>query len=226
MLRYLGTSDWLIRAVLTSKSIVGRARKLSAIVAWAISVPCLIGFGLLRFCRHLESKGILKEQASRIERADLLLDSRPNPMKRRFDVRVIELSLRVDVRFDPACDRARRRRNMSRWARKRTHAPSNAIFIRSPHRRRAIAQSAPPDGSVVFQLMRRSGSSHHGLLQARRPAYQPTAIQTIMVRTKTQMMVAGTISQSGIINVASRAVISKSKPLGSTRIVKWLTSCN
>jgi hypothetical protein len=57
--------------------------------------------------------------------------------------------------------------------------------------------------------------------------YQPvTAIKTILVRTKAPMIAAGTISQSGIIIVASRAVISKPKPLGSTRIMKWLTPCN
>jgi len=35
-----------------------------------------------------------------------------------FD-RVIELSLRVDVRFDPKATKIARRRNMSRWARSR-----------------------------------------------------------------------------------------------------------
>lgn len=45
-LRHLGTPDWLVRAALTSRSMIGRARRLSPIVAWAISVPFIIVFGL------------------------------------------------------------------------------------------------------------------------------------------------------------------------------------
>jgi hypothetical protein len=45
-LRYLGTPGWLIRALLNSRSIVGRARKFSPVLAWAISGPVVIGFCL------------------------------------------------------------------------------------------------------------------------------------------------------------------------------------
>ena len=45
-LRYLGTPDWLVRAALFSRPIIGRARRLSPLVAWATSVPCVIVFGL------------------------------------------------------------------------------------------------------------------------------------------------------------------------------------
>jgi hypothetical protein len=45
-LRYLETPDWLIRAMPIQKSMIDRARRLSPIVAWAISVPFVIVFGL------------------------------------------------------------------------------------------------------------------------------------------------------------------------------------
>ena len=49
-LRFLGTPDWLIRAVLASRSIIGRVRRFSPAIAWAIrttiSIPFVIGFGL------------------------------------------------------------------------------------------------------------------------------------------------------------------------------------
>jgi hypothetical protein len=45
-LRYLGSPEWLIRAMLASRPIVERARRLSPILAWAISVPLIIGVGL------------------------------------------------------------------------------------------------------------------------------------------------------------------------------------
>jgi hypothetical protein len=45
-LRYLGTPDWLVRAMPIQKSMIDRARRLSPIAAWAISVPFVIVFGL------------------------------------------------------------------------------------------------------------------------------------------------------------------------------------
>lgn len=45
-LRYLGTPDWLARAIPIQKSMIDRARRLSPIAAWAISVPFVIVFGL------------------------------------------------------------------------------------------------------------------------------------------------------------------------------------
>ena len=65
-LRFLGTPDWLIRAVLASRSIIGRARRFSPTVAWVISIPFVIGFGLsYAFAALLDPKA-----HSKIERAD------------------------------------------------------------------------------------------------------------------------------------------------------------
>jgi hypothetical protein len=62
-LRYLGAPDWLIRAVLASRSIIGRVRRLSPIVAWAISVPLVIGFGLsYAFAAFLDPKADSKSK--------------------------------------------------------------------------------------------------------------------------------------------------------------------
>ena len=48
--RFLGTPDWLIGAVIAWRSIIGRVRRFSPAIAWAIrttiSIPFVIGFGL------------------------------------------------------------------------------------------------------------------------------------------------------------------------------------
>jgi hypothetical protein len=94
-------------------------------------------------------------------------------------------------------------------------------FTMSPEQLRDRLKPGP--AKITFGDMRDMGVRADLL----RLPYQPvTAIKTILVRTKAPMIAAGTISQSGIIIVASRAVISKPKPLGSTRIMKWLTPCN
>lgn len=45
-LRYLGVPDWLIQAVLASRPLVHRTRRYSPLLAWAISIPAVMGFGL------------------------------------------------------------------------------------------------------------------------------------------------------------------------------------
>jgi len=56
-LRHLGTPDWLIRAMSYQKSMIGRARRLSSIAAWAILVPSVIVFGITyAFAAFLDPK--------------------------------------------------------------------------------------------------------------------------------------------------------------------------
>ncbi len=56
-LRYLKTPDWLVRAMPIHKSMIDRARRLSPIAAWALSVPFVIFFGLCyAFAAFLDPK--------------------------------------------------------------------------------------------------------------------------------------------------------------------------
>jgi hypothetical protein len=62
-LRYSGAPDWLIRAMPIQKSMIDRARRLSPIVAWAISVPFVIVFGLAyAFAAFLDPKTYSKSK--------------------------------------------------------------------------------------------------------------------------------------------------------------------
>jgi hypothetical protein len=62
-LRYLGTPDWLARAALISRSMIGRVKRLSPIAAWAVSIPLVIVFGLSYvFCRLLDPKAYSKSK--------------------------------------------------------------------------------------------------------------------------------------------------------------------
>jgi hypothetical protein len=63
VLRYLGTPDWLVQAMPIQKSMIDRARRLSPIAAWAISVPLVIVFCLAYgFCRFLDPKAYSKSK--------------------------------------------------------------------------------------------------------------------------------------------------------------------
>jgi hypothetical protein len=59
-LRYLGAPDWLVQAVPTAR----RARKWSPILAWVISVPFVIVFGLTyAFVAFLDPKAESKSKS-------------------------------------------------------------------------------------------------------------------------------------------------------------------
>jgi hypothetical protein len=64
-LHYLRTPDWLVRAMPIQKSMIDRARRLSPIAAWALSVPFVIVFGLCyALATFLDPKSYSKSKPS------------------------------------------------------------------------------------------------------------------------------------------------------------------